>query len=181
MIPQKWREIFVCVWSFQLRYINFKNGIALTCFEFVKIYVEIILEFWTINSRYFFKFLGLLRGAVKVSVLPGYGPASLGEKCPTFWDSWIVASSRVEMWVECEDETITKSRNVGQRLSRVAEELMYFSPLEDETATLSQSIGNQSPRCRPTSEIITKTTALFPSDFPQHSDPCRTKLRTMFA
>jgi hypothetical protein len=70
------------------------------------------------------------------------------------------------MLADCEDEANTKSRNVGHTSSRVAEEFMDFSPLEDETATLSPSIGNKSPRRRPTFENITETSALFLSDYP---------------
>jgi len=132
----------------------------------LKIYVEIILEFWTPNSLYFFEFLSFLRGVVNVSVVLWYGPASLSDRCLTFWDSLIVASSRVEMLADCEDEANTKSRNVGHTSSRVAEELMDFLPLEDETVTPSPSIGNKSPRRRPTFENITETSALFLSDYP---------------
>ena len=131
-----------------------------------KIYVEIILEFWTLKSRYFFRVLSFLRGAVKVSVLLGYSPASLGDRCPTFWDSLIVTPSRVEMWSGCEmrppqsPETSDTGRPESQK------NWWTSRPLMRPTATLSQSIGNESPRRHPTSENITEISAVFLSDYP---------------
>ena len=162
----KIKGFFVCVWSFRCLMSILRRELLWHVFSLFKIYLEIILEFWAFNSFYFFELLGFLRGAVKVSFLLGYGPASLADASPTFWDSLIVTSSMVEMWADCEDETTTKSRNLRQRSPRVAEELMAFSPLEDETAKLSQNIGYKSPERRPTSENITETSALFLSDYP---------------
>ena len=61
-----------------------RRELLLHVLSLFKIYVETILEFWTLKSRYFFEFLGFLKGAVKVSVLQRYSPASLGDGCPTF-------------------------------------------------------------------------------------------------